>query len=217
MKKVILISLVLVLGLAVNVWADMIPVGSSDWTGSRSTPQSFGIVGTGSWENDFNISWAITFDSTSHLYTYTYTFLDLPQNLSHWLLQVSYGIPMSMFIFPDGYNVEFDTWESGPGNPMLPASIYGIKFDFGTTEGTGTYTFQTYQNPVWGDFYAKDGTGNYAWNSGIETDPTAGASSFIPWIPTPDTEGVPFPEPSTFLLIGAGLFGLGFFGRRFKK
>ena len=98
-----------------------------------------------------------------------------------------------------------------PGNGM-----YGIKFD---TQGT-VFTFVTYKDPVWGDFYAKGGNShssaghNEAWNANFGSDPDAGDSDFSGWIATPNGGHV-IPEPASMLLLGSGL--LGFAGIRRKR
>ena len=85
--------------------------------------------------------------------------------------------------------------------------------------------FSTYKDPIWGDFYAKDGRYKipgsqppasvdvYAYNAWFGDDPDETTTNFSGWIPTPDS-GTPVPEPSTMLLLGAGLIGLAALGRR---
>jgi hypothetical protein len=96
----------------------------------------------------------------------------------------------------------------------MPDDLYGIKFTptDKTAASSYTFTFQSTQNPVWGDFYAKDGSGGgppplvwaTAWNSSFGSDPTSLTTDFTPWIPVPDTESTRIPEPSSLLLLVLG-------------
>jgi hypothetical protein len=97
--------------------------------------------------------------------------------------------------------------------------MFGLKFDFGSSKPT--YTLVTARIPIWGNWYAKDGNAgggfNSAWNASFTTPPTAGASPFTGWIPTPDSESVVVPLPAAawmgMALIGS-IGGAGFIRRR---
>ena len=127
------------------------------------------------------------------------------------------------------------TFEPGRGsNPNMPDDIYAIKWNTDGNAGIfGNHmdivefviTFTSDKYPVWGDFYAKDGSHNQivaeAWNTGFLETPTE-TSDFIHWIARPDTGGGGggggIPEPATILLLGSGLLGLAVSGKkRFKK
>lgn len=165
------------------------------------------------------------------------TLLPLAKDLSHLILQVSDGFTSADFSFAQS---EFtgvahatvgtvDTYSAGGSNPGLPGDIYGIKFqgwtlDNGDPVPDGVHLvnlieFMSDRAPVWGDFYAKDGTDSvsgdpvYGYNSGFGTTPPE-EGSFAFWIPRPDT-AVAVPEPCTLLLLSTGFFGALF--KRRKK
>jgi len=205
-----LISLTLLVSLA---WGDV------SFSGSLSS-SSGGITWKGSW-TPITINWTVT-ENDDFTYHYSYDLTVTCNNLSHVILETS-----TDFTGADIYNLTgnygcyiIGTFKPSSGSPYMPTSVYGIKFD-GLATKKLHIEFDSPRAPVWGDFYARDGSGKYAWNTGFrnpDTDPTApprnGSEDYH--ILRPDTYG-PIPEPGTFALVGLGLAGFGFFRRRRQK
>ena len=202
-------------------------VDVGDYSGSRSYSAGQ-VTATGGWAtSDFTVSWDIENVGGSHPYHYTYTFSgsdgDLSKAISHAILQVSDVANASDFTFTSTDTVEgpITFGDMGNSNPGIPGDIYGVKLD-DLSDGTVVFDFYSTKDPIWGDFYAKDGVDNnqgektdvYAYNTGFGVDPT-GASSFDNWIPRPDS-GMAVPEPTTLLLLGSAM-GAAALKRRKKK
>lgn len=217
-----------------SVLAD-VPVNPVDYTGSRSVSGN-GVFGTASWNtSDFTISWDITPNVGFFHYTYSISGSNgsnLRKELSHFILEISTNITSQNFddliynISVTGADIDeiseprvFSPSDPGKSNPGLPADIYGFKIDFDDDDQTFPLTieFDSVRTPVWGDFYTKSGKERvngkkvdvYAYNAGLGTDPDLFTTDFNNWIPTPDTNDVPFPEPSTYLLLTTFLLMIG--------
>ena len=216
---------------AMPIWET--PVSGPDLTDSRDSNGN-GITGNGAWDNGgFSLSWVVSFDSSTNYWSYLYTATITSKDISHFILEVtednlgfnSYG---GSSPYGDDEPKTFQSTGSSGSEPNMPNPFYGIKFDFGTDEDNNKfsvdYTLITDRSPVWGVFYSKDGNANdplpTAWSNALnfsdyKTNATLTTKDFIV---RPDGAGsMPVPEPSTFILVGIGLLGLGFYGRRRMK
>jgi hypothetical protein len=226
MRKSAVAAIFCLLLLSAGLQAALVPVTSTDYIGSRTTPSTSGVVASDGWDEangGFKIAWDISFNATTNLWTYVYTLSDknggIPATpgISHFIIEVSDTFT-SANVFAgstggyelngyggSGWNASNACTATSPsGNPCLPGSgfVKGLKWD------QTTATLVTDRAPVWGDFYAKDGTPKSgvvatAWNLGFGTDPSG--SVFTNWIPTPDTTSFPpnvIPEPATVMLLG---------------
>ncbi|MEJ5299200.1 MAG: hypothetical protein WHZ52_14315 [Armatimonadota bacterium] len=187
------------------------------FTGSRSSSNAAQIFATDGWANGgFSITWSISQTGTVFEYTYTIrqdTGAPLSKGLSHLLLEVSDAFGTADIWDLSGASLNGIATIVPPhhGNPGLPATIYAMELD---TNGSTTPTikFKSTRAPVWGDFYAKDGTDAgsdvYAYNKDFGKDP-ASFADFSGFIARPDTRPI-IPEP-VFFQLGAlvGLGGLG--------
>lgn len=134
------------------------------------------------------ISWTVTRKADSWHYDYT---LQVPvADPSRIIVEASEPAPGEpSFTKDDIYNPSdpFDSiivdWQEYSGNnqphPGMPASVYGIRFEAGNWGLTARIQFDSPRAPVWGDFYAKDGSpGGAVWNLGFtDADPLAPAAS----------------------------------------
>lgn len=179
------------------------------------------IISGGGWvspgvEFTYEVTWTDpdTFQGPLH-YKYTFENLAGTDNLSHLNIEVSEGFdPGHPLDYSNGPLLGIDEWgwlAPGSGNPGMPEGLYALKFDVAggdltyTAPGTWVVEFDSWRTPVMGDFYAKDGTGTYAYNSGFGT--LNGAEIVVP-------DGSYVPVPGAVLL---GLLGLGYSGTKLRK
>lgn len=172
--------------------ADYVYVDPGDWSGSRSTAQGE-LIGVGNQaQGGATLTWEIT--PVGNLLKYVYTFTresgsDL--EISHFNLETSANFPGARSI-------------GNRGDRGQPGTLFGIKFD---TESS-RYELLTDRLPVWGDIFAKKGTGGF-YNAGFGTDPsgsqqpTEQEQDFSAWVATPDS--IPFTGVPTPAAFGGGL------------
>jgi PEP-CTERM motif len=222
--------------------ADLIYLNTSDFNGSRVTPDSSGVHGLVTWDptdGGFKIAWRITYNSTTQIYDYKYQLTNadgtaLDHNLSHWILQVSNSFTIQDLLTTSkapasGDPTTYNASSNGNSNPDMPGSLFGLKFDStATSSSVDSYEFTTKNAPVWGSFYAVDGHGGgitAAWNEGFTSSanrPTTGTTDFTDWIAAPDTKQAPppdtpgVPEPSTLAIAAMGALGFLGYGLRRK-
>jgi PEP-CTERM motif len=163
---------------------------------------------------NFSISYDVV--QNSNLLTYTYTMFAPHKNLSHWLLQVSSNFVASDLKSesgPGGFpttNPGTFTPDDGSSNAGMPANLFGYKFDTAaaSTNGTLIFTIVTDRLPTNGNFFARDGNGVYAYDTGF-ANPSTGSFLIVP-----DSVATTVPEPSTLMLAAIGIGTAAFMLRR---
>ena len=155
------------------------------------------------------MSWWVT-DNDNGTFTYKYTLTVPRKDISHFIIEVSPTFTSANILEVLQGSA---TFSEGNSNPGIPEQLYGIK----TGSGDLSYTLEFISNrsPVWGDFYAKDGSENFGagdkidvaiWNVGF----TANDSDYMSnHIGVPDSTNPIVPAPGALLLgmIGTGLVG----------
>jgi len=190
------------------------------------------------------LSWEVDNETQADYWTYVYTWTGATKDLSHIDIEVSEN-----FIIDSDLNFTRDDTPRSSGSsgthdliswnsdfaveelegPQLfsedstggTVSLYGIKWGLATDTTDFTLTLVSTRAPMWGDFYAKDGTeyqGSldiYAYNAefGNDTEASIENGNAGGWVLVPDTT-TSVPEPATMLLLGSGLIGLAVFGRK---
>ncbi len=191
------------------------------YSGSLSSADG-GLIGSGGWVSDpgkpVTFSWTVTQNGDlSWHYSYVFDSTDVKGTLSHLLLETSLNLTADD-IFNDTPSAGSPRlYEDGPGNPNLPGPLFGIKFE-SVSGAVVSIEFDSTRAPMWGDFYAKDGSvGGELWNAGfLDADPQAAADNGSLWdhILVPDTTTTIVPSPGAVLLSGIGIGLAGWFGRK---
>lgn len=121
-----------------------------------------------------SIEWAVNYDDTRQLtpWRYQYTVsVDAPGSLSHLIIETSLTFTEDDIADWD-HAWELGTWDNqGKSNPSIPDSLYGLKFQTDLDDDLKeTFSFYSSRDPVWGDFYARNGKlDTFVWNTGFQS------------------------------------------------
>ncbi len=180
-----------------------------------------GLEGNGWWVNSngqkgwepATIAWNVSLNP-DQTWRYEYTLSVFRADISHWILEVSPTFTLAdiqnLNVTQGGYGaLELNTFAPQQGNPLMPDSVRGIKFDDAFGEVV-QFSFDSPRSPVWGDIYVKGGMAggsqNALWNSGFAApDPIipVHSGSANGHIIVPNSHVV-IPEPTTLAAIAGG-------------
>ncbi len=199
--------------------------GPTSYSGSLTTADG-GLIGTGGWvddpDDDVTLSWTVTQNpDLSWHYQYVFDSTDIQGDISHLVIETS-GIFTANDIFNDTPGVDGggpDSHGAANGNPNIPQTIFGVKFQNPSTS-VMTVNFDSPRDPVWGDIFAKGGSkAGELWNAGLtstDTDPLAPPQNgpVAHHALVPDTTIAMVATPNALLLCGVGAMGAGYLRRR---
>lgn len=125
----------------------------------------------GGWPSQtITMSWTVsngdlTYAEYPWKYTYQLTRNNAQFGFGHVIIEVNPLLTQSNFTGITNATLNsLAVQNPGGGNPNMPSSVYGLKFDPPTSGLTNwTFTFYTNASPTWGDFYLRGGT-SYAYN-----------------------------------------------------
>lgn len=215
MRKIVLPVIMLLL-------VTSLPALAVTYSGSLNGGAGGGIIATDGWASASTVfAWVVDDSTNPGYWTYQYRLTVPTKNISHVLLELSLGTTVdditgatekeTMLYSPD---------DPGNSNPGLPGAFWAVKIDPIGDATDMSWSFKTIEVPVWGDFYAKDGTDKVGdtkidvtmWNSAFGTPDIVavpGVAGPEGKILRPDGEDIPpTPELGTWLLLGlSGLAG----------
>jgi len=218
---------VYLLGLIVLCLALLPATGQGDVFASGDlTTADGGLLANGVWSTNGASVWyqVSNIDADSWFYEYEVTISGSEGDLSHIILETSQNADIRKLIGDSSFKLVGPTTfgDEGNSNPGIPGEIYGIKLDE-LTEMTFAFSFESYNGPMWGNIYAKDGAAggadNYLYNAGFGT-PLSDVQRYDfsneyldgRYILVPDTYVIP--APAAVLL---GVLGLGTAGVRLRR
>jgi hypothetical protein len=174
--------------------------------------------GTAPWPG-FVIEWNIFFNFTTNQWTYMYTLYADEKDPSHFLLELTdpsfvddvinprekVGNGPWNTIIPEGPQ----EWTENKGNPGIPSHLYGMKLDIGGNPISFAFETPEYKDPVWGNFYSKNGGGGknpiIAYNNALAIS-NFESNDKLDFVPRPDGGSSPplGPEPISSILFLSG-------------
>lgn len=178
----------------------------AQYTGSL-TSDACGLIGGGGWATGSTFGWTVTQETQGGIWQYDYSLTVPYKDASHFIVELTSDlgedeIALLNLKYWDGS--EWESWTpkemdirtfysdeaSNPGMPEYAdgsiSKVYGIKLDLPDVPATDLrWSFQSQRDPVWGDFYAKDGRSGepfaYLYNVGfLETDPDPSTPQGLP-------------------------------------
>jgi len=233
----LLVALPLVPGLAAGPYTGSLTYAGGDIT--RSSEGDSAYVGDMAWTvTDLGGTWQYEYDLTTSV---------LPGGhgggLSHVIIEITPDSPAADFTYQKYDGTNWVNWTLGSGstignqlitsgNPGMPADMWGIRFANDAPPGPSDthwlWRILTDHQPVWGDFFAKDGLAGTFYNADAfddgpgndwADDPADAAAngSIHRNILVPDGRPPVTPELSSGMLLLLGMLPVGLAWRRRRK
>jgi hypothetical protein len=135
-----------------------------------------GLIGTAAW-NSAELFWTVEDETNPGLWTYIYTFSVERKAISYIIIGAANSFDQVNIKNGTSKGLELGQFgQNGNSTPGLTSPVYGVKWQVSGKSLECVRMIVTDREPMWGDFYAKDGKHNGDWvfaiNAGFGSMPS---------------------------------------------